>query len=139
MKREPYEVRWMLWGSLVYAVQVEIHYDETIYYSLVRRGRYNKRLEKEKQPLPPATAKVRVERAKKEVEFYSNLEVQKSYFAIDEVYFLYSLSGQGYIIRSLAEVNEWWIISVKREPKDWEEKVLHAVAIIGWNYKSKFY
>ena len=75
MKREPYEVRWMLWGSLVYAVQVEIHYDETIYYSLVRRGRYNKRLEKEKQPLPPATAKVRVERAKKEVEFYSNLEV----------------------------------------------------------------
>ena len=32
-----------------------------------------------------------------------------------------------------------WTVITRREVKDWDQKVLYAVAITGWGYKSLLY
>lgn len=38
------------------------------------------------------------------------------------------------IIRTPEEKSEWWNVTPKRKPKDWEVKVLHAIAAVAIAY-----
>lgn len=89
MENEPFEARRLPWKNLAAVVNVPVYYEDTIRSSLQRRKPFHKRIEQIKQPLPPVTAKARVQRAHKELVRFSDPKVWRKYFAADETHFSY--------------------------------------------------
>ncbi|KAI1077803.1 hypothetical protein F5B20DRAFT_550426 [Whalleya microplaca] len=113
---------------------------------------YSLHFKAEKMELDASTARARVDRAKHEIQggWFDNKAIRRNYFSIDKIHFGYQPPHRSRVIRKPAEKDAWWNVNPQKRSKKQrqqeaknrkargEQPSVHAIGIVGYNYKSPF-